>query len=737
MAVSSDQLQNALNAHYRGELETADSLYRAILVLDPDCAVALYGLGSINLHFGSNAESIELFRRAIQLVPSEAQHHQGMANALAKIGLHFEAISCFAEAVRLKPDFVQAWNDLGNSLRATRRYVEAENVYRRALDLKPDFVEGYCNLGLLLHEKGSLRSAKVCFQKGIQVNPDLPELHFNLGRLQEEIGELDEAEGSYRRALEIRPHFVEALNNLGGVLRQQRGRSEEARQFYIRAIGAAPSRDDARINLARLELYEGNVDSAHRILNQLYCESKANIEVASMLLQIEQTHCIWGRIEELSESILAGLSNSQDSTIRYNLSPINLMASSSLFTSEQLLRGTQGTLRRIRGVEPPIHRIGAVSRPADRRIKVGYLSSDFRIHPVGYLLPELIESHDRDRFEIIAYSTNNSTSDDIRGRLVKSFDRFCEVDKANDFEIARRIADDEVDILVDLGGHSHGSRFELLSWRPAPIQVTYLGYPGTTGAEYIDYIVVDEFVVPPSEQPFFSEKLVHLPSSFMVQDSLATPTTIYLTRSDVGLPEEAIVFSGFSQSYKISQPIFDVWLRILKSVPNSVLWLRIDDLAVREILLEYVKQSGIATDRILFALLVPREEHLARLCLADIGLDTFPYNQHSTCAEALRAGLPMVSLVGQTMASRVSGSLLRTLGLAELATTSLQAYEQKAIELGNSPALLRSIRQRLDDAVERSDMFSGVAFARKLEKAYLEMWGRYERGESPAMLTLR
>ncbi len=522
MSISAEQLQNALDSHHRGELQSAESLYRAILSLDPDCAVALNGLGCIALHFGFKVEAIELFRRAIQLEPTEAQHHQGMANALAKAGLHFEAISYFAEAVRLKPSFVQAWNDLGNSLRATGRFVEAENVYRQAISIRPDFVEGYCNLGLLLHEKGNLRSAAACFQKGILVNPELPELHFNLGRLHEEIGAFNEAEGSYQRAIEIRPQFVEALNNLGGILRQQPGRTDEARQVYMRAKEAAPAQDDARINLARLDLYEGKTDSAHRILDELFRQSKANVEVASMLLQIEQTNCIWWRIPELTDSILMGLTNAHNSVIRCNVSPINLMASASLVTSEQLLRATQATLRRIRGVEPPIHRIGAVASSDHRRIKVGYLSSDFRVHPVGYLLPELIESHDRDRFEIIAYSTNNSTSDDIRGRLIKSFDRFCEVDQATDFEIANRIANDEIDILVDLGGHSHGSRFELLSWRPAPIQVTYLGYSGTTGAEYIDYIVVDEFVVPSSDQPFFTEKLVQLPGSFMVQDSQAT-----------------------------------------------------------------------------------------------------------------------------------------------------------------------------------------------------------------------
>ncbi len=644
-----------------------------------------------------------------------------MATLLASNRRHAEAISHFAEALRLQPDLAQAWNDAGNSLRALGNIVDAEQAYRRAVELAPEMVQAYCNLGLLLHEKGVITEARMTLQRGIELGPEIAELHFNLGLVLEESGESNNAEAAYRKAVGLRSSFAEAWNNLGNVLGKQPGRFEEARDAYLKAFEANVKYFESLVNLARLELDHGQVDAAHRRLDSILSREPNHAESAAMLLQIEQDRCEWSRVESLSKAVIGSVEGSLIAPVRSSISPLRLLASPYLTTPEQLYRLARRTLSRVHATQPPYYGSHQLPLSNERRLRIAYLSSDFRRHPLGYLIPELIESHNRDDFEIVAYSTIVVHNDPIRDRLTRAFDRFHDVGHLSDEAIARKIADDRIDIVVDLGGHTSGSRFELLNRRPAPIQVTYLGYPGTTGADYIDYILVDEFIVPSSMQRFFSEKLVQLPGSYLVYDSKREVDNRSLSRKDIGLEEDSFVFCAFSQAYKITRNMFHVWLNVLRQVPKSVLWLRVDNETARANLIRYSEQNGIDRGRLIFAPLVPAAEHLARYRLADLALDSFPYNQHSMAADTLRMGLPLVTMVGETMASRVAGGLLHQLGLGNFASKGFDEYERLAVRLGNDSELLGDFRRRLNEALQTTDLFSGKAFARNLEQAYIAM----------------
>ncbi len=416
------------------------------------------------------------------------------------------------------------------------------------------------------------------------------------------------------------------------------------------------------------------------------------------------------------------------------MSPFVLLALSTPTTARQQLRCSRRWVGRLLKSDGGAGRCLARPRPSvpKSRITVGYLSGNFHSHAVAWLTAELFEKHDRGRFAIFGYSYGPDDRSPMRRRLAGAFDRFVDVKESSFAQAAQRIAADEVDILVDLMGYTKDTRPQILASRPAPIQVNYLGYPGTMGAEFMDYILVDDFVVPPDQQPFFTERLVHLPGCFQANDSQREISSRTPSRAQCGLPEDGFVFCCFNNSYKITPAVFDVWMRLLKAVPASVLWLSEGNRFVSANLRREAKARGVAAERLVFARPEPlMSDHLARHRVADLFLDTFPYNAHTTASDALWASLPVLTLSGRTFASRVAGSLLRTLGLPELITTSLEDYEQAALRLARDRKQLGDLRSRLKANRKTSGLFDGGRFARDLEKAYAAMWDDYASGREP------
>jgi protein O-GlcNAc transferase len=398
-------------------------------------------------------------------------------------------------------------------------------------------------------------------------------------------------------------------------------------------------------------------------------------------------------------------------------------------TPADQLRAARSHLRSMK-IEalPPIHR---GQRHRHERIRVGYLSADFHDHATSYLMAGLFERHDRAKFEISAYSFGPDQKDQSRARLMKAFDRFFDIRPLRDVDAARLLAAHEIDIAVDLKGYTGGARPAILAHRPAPIQVSYLGYPGTMGADFIDYVVADPITVPIDEQAFFTEKIVHLPDCYQANDRERPIAERTPSRAECGLPERGFVFASFNSGLKLTPAFFDIWMRLLKTVPNSVLWLLRDNPWVEANLRREATARGVSPERLVFA---PREtlaDHLARNRLADLFLDTLPYNAHTTASDALWAGLPVVSCIGTTFAGRVAASLLSAVGLPELITRSLEEYEALARHLASDPARLAGIRAKLVRNRLTTPLFDTDRFRRHLEAAYLEMWRIQQRGEKP------
>jgi predicted O-linked N-acetylglucosamine transferase (SPINDLY family) len=521
----------------------------------------------------------------------------------------------------------------------------------------------------------------------LRLNPHYPEAHTNLGNALRFLGRVDAAEISFREALRLKPHNPVAYNNLGNVLIDQ-GKLMEAADAFGRASALRPNDADA----------------------------------LALWFHLKQRICDWSDYREHEAKILNGTRQQPLAGMAFNL----LGISSSAERQFGYARQVAATLS-----VPNSAKFAHATPRSGEKLRLGYLSSDFRALPVTFLIAGVIEHHDRQGFEVIGYSAGADDGGKMRRRVAAAFDRFVDISKTPDPEAAQLIHSDAVDVLIDLNGYQPENRAKILAYRPAPIQVNFLGYAGTTGTDFVDYIIVDRFVVPADQQRFFSERLVHLPHSYQCNDDKREIAAATPSRSDCALPETGLVFCCFNDSYKITPDFFDIWMRLLHAVPGSVLWLlERDEVGKANLAWEAVARD-IAPERLVFAGRLPLSEHLARHRLADLFLDTLPFNAHTTASDALWAGLPVLTCTGGTFAGRVAGSLLQAIGLSELVTTSLEEYEALARRLARDIDLLRQFRGRLAENRLSFPLFDTARSTRALEAAYRQMWKIRRSGKSP------
>jgi protein O-GlcNAc transferase len=729
MSTFHNNLGEAFRALHRSA-EAADC-YRRALQLKPDFAEAHNNLGAALKEQGKLDETVACYRRALQLKPDHAAAHNNLGNALKDQGKPNEAIACYRRALALKPGVAVVHYNLGNVLEEKGQFDEASACYRRALELQPDHAAAHNNLGNALKKQGNLAGAIDCYRQALKRTPDDPEVHNNLGNTLQEQGKLDEAADCLRRAVQLKPNYAEAHNNLGNALKEQ-GNVDEAVACYRRTLEFTPDNAEANYNLGNALKELGKLDEAVACYRRALELKPSHAAALGSLVHWLQHQCCWEGLEVLSRRLIEIVDTENGGTAS-PVSPFVFLALPELTTAEQQLRcARQWVERKLKAGGQP-GRKRTWTRPAcASKITVGYLSADFHAHATAWLIAEMIEQHDRDRFAVLGYSYGPDDGSPTRRRMVNAFDRFVDVKNASFEEAARRILADEVDILVDLKGFTKNARTEILALRPAPIQVSYLGYPGTMGADFIDYVLVDDFVVPAEQQPYFAEKLVHLPGSYQVNDSRREVSLHTPTRAECGLPKDGFVFCAFNNSYKITAPMFGVWMDLLKAIPGSVLWLLEWNRFVADNLRREAVNWGVAAERLVFAPLKPMPEHLARHGLADLFLDTLPCNAHTTASDALWVGCPVLTLPGQTFASRVAGSLLRAIGLPELITTSLDDYRALTLRLAQDADLLAQLRTRLEANRKTSPLFDGRQFARNIEKAFAAMWETWKGKEDGA-----
>jgi predicted O-linked N-acetylglucosamine transferase (SPINDLY family) len=680
-------LDKAVALHKSERHEEAASLYREILTQTPDHADALHLLGLVRLQKKDASAALELIDRAIELDPQNASFLSNRGRALHELKRLDEALSSYDHALAIRPDYPEALSNRGGVLGDLKRLDHALLSYDRALKVRPDYPQALYNRGNALRELRRLDEAIASYDRALAIKPDYPQALYNRGNVLRDLRRLPEAIESYDRAVAVKPDHAEALVNRGISFKELK-RFDEAIASYDRALAIKPNCPFVL---------------GHRLR-------------AKMLI------CDWRELDtdfsRLAQKIQAGEKPS---------TPFPILATP---LSAALQKQCAETY--VRDHYPEMTLLPRFERREHDRIRLGYFSADYRNHPVAHLMAGVFENHDRSRFEVTAFSLGPARRDAVRARLEKSFDRFIEIAALSDHDVASLARTLEIDIAIDLTGYTQDSRTGIFASRAAPIQVNYLGFPGTMGAGYIDYVIADTTLIPDADRTHYTEKVAYLPDTYQASDSKRRIGSRPFTRLESGLPEKGLVFACFNTSYKITPDVFSIWMRLLKKFEGSVLWLSQGNEAAMPNLRKEADARGVDPARLVMASFVAEpEDHLSRLRLADLVLDTVPYNAHASASDALWAGVPVLTCLGNAFPGRVAASLLKAIGLPELIAKDLGEYEALALELCANRTRLQALRERLATNRITHPLFDTARFTKHIEAAYEAMWERYLAGLAP------
>jgi predicted O-linked N-acetylglucosamine transferase (SPINDLY family) len=656
-----------------------------LLAIMPGFAEAWLGRSNVLLALKRYADALTAAERAISLKADLAEGWHACGNALNELKRYHEALNAYDKAIALNPNFAGAWHGRGNTLSDLRRYHDALAAYDKVLALAPSLVEAWLGRGNALNVLEDSDEALAAFARALTLRPNLAEAWLGRGNALCQRDYYDNAAAAYEQALSLNPNLAAAWFGRGNVFFHRKD-YEQALAAYDRALALKP---DLRFGIG------------DRLHVKLYLSDWTNLQA---------------EIADIVMAIRAG---------QPAISPFQSLAISSS-AADQL-----ACAQRFMADQPSFPAVWRDEIYSHGRIRIAYFSPDFCNHAVGQLAVGLFEAHQKSRFETSAISYGRDDGSQLGRRIKSAFNDFIDVRAMTDADVAAFIRRREIDILVDLSGLTRYNRFGALLRRVAPIQVNFLGYPGTAGADCMDYIVADRTIIPQEHFPCYSEKVVWLPDAYQPNDNNRHVSNRKPTRRECGLPETSFVFCCFNNNYKITPQIFDVWMRLLGAKEGSILWLIATNSSAETNLRREAKKRGISSERLIFAPKLPLADHLARSGQADLFLDTMPYNAHTTGSDALWAGVPLVTCLGSTFASRVAASLLKAVGLDELMTNSLAEYEALALKLAREPALLATVRAKLKRNRETYPLFDTARFTRHLEAAYVTMWERYQRGEAP------
>ena len=636
---------------------------------------------------GQLKEARALYERVLKWQPNHFDALHMLATIAYQTGQLERAEVLFIKALKLDPEASFALNNFGNLLQDLKKYKSALSHYDRAIAFDPGYVEAHNNRGDLLQHLGRWPEALESYDRAIALAPGYVEAHYNRGNALGIVGRFEEAIMSFDAAINLVPTHAQALMNRGNALNEL-GRHAEAVKSFDRAIECAP-------------------------------------QIPYLLgtrLHVNMQMCDWRHYQERLAVLLSAVKNGEPASL-----PFPLLALTSDPDLQQRAARTW-----IQAKHPsPKKIVPFAKRTTKHRLRIGYFSADFHQHPVAQLIAGLFEAHDRTQFEIYAFSSGPDTKDEMRQRLEAGFEHFIDVKAESDAQLVARARELEIDIAIDLSGLTTGCRPSVFAARVAPIQINYLGYPGTMGAPYMDYILADKTLITSETEPFFTEKVIYLPHSYQPNDRKRTVSSHPFTRAELGLPENGFVFCCFNNNFKITPETFERWMSILRAVPHSVLWLLQASEQTANHLRQEAQARGVHPERLVFAPKVPTDQYLARQRCADLFLDSLPYNAHTTTSDALWVGLPVLTCMGRAFASRVAASLLRAVELPELITVDGEAFVARAIELATDPVQLRSLRMRLEENRLHAPLFDSRRQARAIEEAYDQVQARRVAGLPP------
>lgn len=737
LAIQSDNkiadYYNNLGTVFRamGKMNKAREAYLEAMTIDPDSAETAYNIGGLFLTEGDAENAIVYYEKAILKRESYFQAHTNLAAIYNRLKRYQKALAVAKKGLEYAVDDFALLTNLGNALNGLGRWKEGLSVLKRAIDLYPENFEGYLNLGNTLQNQGKLQEALVSYQKASMLKPGNAKIHNDLGTLLEAMGKAHEALRCYQHAIRLNPQDAFPYQNMGTVLQKVAERRKAIRCFK-KAISISPSFVEAHISLS-IALQEAGehseaVDSFYRAISL----DSDNVKLYCHLVRSLQHECRWKELARYG-SILDRYTRQalKKGQVPDELPFLNLTRHCNPLLNYKVAKARSDDLARRVAVERETIQILADSsrRRSDDKITIGYLSNNFKNHPTAHLITGLFKYHDRDRFNIYCYSYGKDDGSLYRKSIERNCDRFIDILSMDYMDAARQICNDQVDILVDLVGQMRATRMEIPALRPAPLQVRWMGMAGTSGADFYDYIITDRIVTPEVQADFYSERFAYMPHTYQINNDTQHVAGEKFQREGFGLPEEAFVYGCFCTTYKIEPFIYGAWMRILKQVPGSILWLLEPSPEARDRLRIEAKERGVDPQRIVFAEKVERSRHIARIGLADMCLDTAIVNGAATTSEILWAETPVLTLQGRHFASRMAASILSAMELPELIADTLDAYEKTAAKLAVDYDFYRTIKNKVKTKKKTSVLFDTASFVKNLENLFIQMLQCHVRGD--------
>ncbi|MEQ9640465.1 MAG: tetratricopeptide repeat protein [Alphaproteobacteria bacterium] len=711
--------------------QEAAAAFDTALTLDPNDSVAAYHAGHMYMRWRKPAEAVGYYEIAAASQPDNPQMQAGLAGGLQEAGEVDRALAIVARLLASNPDHADAHNIRGNCLYMKRDYAGAVTAYEEALRLSPAFGIAAYNAGNALRYLGRLDEALDYFHHACDIDPNVASAHNGVGMVHQQRGHHQAALLAFDRALEIEPELGDALNNKAVSL-QNLGRYGEALTTYYQLLDKQPDRSAAYFNLGTMLQMLERWDESIVVLRKGLQHDDDGAIFYPYLLHAMLQQCNWRNLDAIIEKVRACTEAELASGHAVSITPFALQSLPAPFDMELRRQVAARTAQRAIAAGQsdtiPVFRF-APPKPG-KKLRIGYVSPDFRFHSVAVSFKGILDAHDRENFEYYAYSLNTVRVDDLTQHFMRTFDVYRDIARLDHQEAADIIHRDEIDILVDLAGHTRGCRMEVFAQRPSPINVHYLGYSATTGADFIDYLVTDHRQVPPAQRACFSESLVYLPDVFMA-GRRAEIADNQPTRADEGLPENGIVFANFNNNYKFEPRMFSIWMRLLRRVPDSVLWVMASSDKATGNLRAEAAARGVDPARVVFARKLQHQHHLARLRLADLCLDNLFHGGGITTIDALWAGVPVLSVAGETPQSRNGASLITAAGLPELICDSIEAFEAQAFRLATHADERAALRAKLAAGRDSAPLFDMPRLTRHLEAAYQAMWQRHCDGLSP------
>jgi predicted O-linked N-acetylglucosamine transferase (SPINDLY family) len=720
MLLPDTTLTDAFNAYKNRDLLKAEKILNNCLQINQHDLDARNLLAIVNASQNNHIKAIEHFEIALQIDPNDIYILSNLGSSLNFIGKHTESFSVFEKAIMKCPEMPELWFNGGNVLCDLGRYSEALIYYKNAIKINPNYCEAFNNLGKAFFYLKQYTEALKNYQFALQINHNFIDSIVNLGSLLNQLKNFVDAITHYDKALRLKPDYAEVWASKGITLCSLK-RYKEALICFDKAIELQPDYPDAW-------LFKGDAlnDLKEHILSA-NCYSKTFNLKGDDFYTVGKMHhqmmlaCDWKNYDQITNQIFDGIKRGKKVAEPFGIQGIA--------DSEELIKGCAEIYSH--DLFPSLGNLTESLKYDHQKIRIGYLCGEFRKQATSILMARVWELHDKSKFELFAFDNGWDDSSIYRQRINTAFTRIIDISKLSDLDAAELIKSFEIDILINLNGFFGLPRQKVFSYKPAPIQVNYLGFPGTTGAKYMDYIIADKAVIPKSSKEFYSEKVAYLPHTYQANDNQREISNKVFTRAEQGLPENAFVFSCFNNNYKIIPAVFDSWSAILRGVESSVLWLIKDNPWVEENLKKEAEKRGVDPKRIIFADRIELPEHLARHSLADLFLDTWPYNAHTTASDALWAGLPVLTMVGNTFPGRVASSLLRAIDLSELITPNPNEYENLAIDLAKNPKRLQVIKEKLIKNRHNSPLFDSALFTKDLETAYTKMYEKFQLGMAP------